>query len=155
MPMERLVFADKETKTPKDTAMGSPTHYPAAYAAAVQRLGKGSLAPVANRQSSEVPSLDEMDSRDLVRYFLSALAPARPSGKPTFKKDIEALNRAIHGIVSAAQEDVITPEEADAVIRYIIECFTVRRLDSVLTHVTSPKRGAWFMVGQSQVESKE
>lgn len=87
------------------------------------------------------------NSRDMVRWFLSALGEHRPQANPpTLPKDLGALNRVMLSVVHAVDADVLTEEEADAVIHFVAECFTRRRMDEVLAGITKPRRGSWFLV---------
>lgn len=95
---------------------------------------------------SETASKKDVSSRDMVRWFMSSLSPA-PAPQPTPQsKDLEGLTRVIRAVISAADEEVISEREADAVIRFLAECFTRRRFDDVVTKLTMPKHGAWFVV---------
>ena len=98
-------------------------------------------APVTvSSDKSESPS-----SREMVRWLLSALssAPAKP---PVLSRDLEALARVMGSIRRAVSENILTDEEAEAVVQYLADCFTRRRFDEVFSRITQPRSGAWFMV---------
>lgn len=63
------------------------------------------------------------------------------------------MARVMRAIVQAVDDDILTDEEADAVIRFVGESFARRRFDEVLSRITSPRSGAWFVMhGQAREE---
>lgn len=85
-------------------------------------------------------------SRDTVRWFLSALAPRQEQKVPALSKDLGSLSRVMRSVVQAVDDDILSEEEADAVIMFMAECFTRRRMDDVLSRITKPRSGSWFLV---------
>jgi hypothetical protein len=102
-----------------------------------------------HKTQGEYPS-----SREVTRWLLSVLSPRQPSPPPKLSRDLEILRRAVSSIVLAADENVLTAEEADAVIHFIAERFATRRIDEVIANVTSPRHGAWFAL-HGQIEADE
>ena len=88
---------------------------------------------------------NEPQSRDMVRWFLSAMSPQSSMPKMGLSRELSALNRAVNAIVLATDEEVITSEEAEAVIKFITERFIGRQIDQVFLHATCPRQGSWFI----------
>lgn len=101
--------------------------------------------PLAARPDTPVEQ-DPPASRDVVRCLLSSLAPVPRFEPPVLSTDLERLNRIVRSVAGAVDEEILTPEEADAVINFIAGCFASRRLDEVIAKVTMPKAGSWFVV---------
>lgn len=117
-------------------------HRHPAYRAAVSCLNSNPMTAWTN--ISEEPT--KIGSRDMVRKFLSALAPAQPYEPPVLSKDLEQLNRVVNSILFSVDQNILTPEEADAVISFIASRFASRRFDEVFSKVTTPRTGAWFVL---------
>lgn len=110
----------------------------------LQRLRKVHLVKQKEREETSFKT----SARDLVRHFLSALAPAPAEAEnPSTAKDMENLRKAIGSIMQAAEDDVLTENEANAVINFITERFVERRFDDVLKHIAIPQSRGWFVVG--------
>jgi len=85
------------------------------------------------------------DSREVVRTLLSSIVPPPPTA-PQLRNDIESLSRLVRSIMLAADDDIITAEEAKAVIDFIAARFASRRVDEAMVHVFKPRRGSWFQI---------
>ena len=81
----------------------------------------------------------------MVRSLLSALSPTRPYAPPVLSKDLERVNRVVTALMQAVEDEVLTDEEADAVIGFVAERFIARRFDVLFDDVLKPKAGGWFM----------
>jgi hypothetical protein len=84
-------------------------------------------------------------SRDLVRQFMSLLAPPNSSAS-LLSEDLQGFSRFMESIATAVGDEILTEEEADAVVRFIASRFTQRRMDEILSKVTTAKHGAWFLI---------
>jgi hypothetical protein len=69
-----------------------------------------------------------------------------PAAPPRLSKDLDAVHRLVGSVLSAVDDRVITEDEADAVIHFIADRFTARRLDEVLIRTTTPREGEWFAI---------
>lgn len=85
------------------------------------------------------------DSRAVVRGLLSALSPIGPPA-PILSQDIESLARLVNSVFTALDDDILTAEEANAVIDFVASRFAARRVDEAMTYVFKPRQGAWFQI---------
>lgn len=99
--------------------------------------------PVVSRPAK---SAFKTTARENVRQFLSGLLPASPTPAPKLSEDLTALRGVVDAIRSAEQAGIINMDEADAVLSYITQCFTHRRLDEVLSKMATSQHASWFMV---------
>src|SRR4051794_5749276 len=80
---------------------------------------------------SMTPSKESPSSRETVRWLLSALSSGQTQRPPILSKDLDSFSRAIKAIITAEDDKVIDQEEANAIIEFMAECFTRRRMDEV------------------------
>jgi len=105
-------------------------------------------------QTSEDTSF-KTSSRGMVRYFLSALGPVPAESGLSNAKDMANLRKAISSIMKAAEDDVLTEKEADAVIDFISLKFVERRFDDVLKDIATPRSRGWFVLGKRALNQRD
>ncbi len=154
VPMDRMT-TDQATRSAQATP-GVPPISKEGYAlrAARAALGVGPLQVRVETNTADNP-VRPQSSRSMVRWLLSALSPIRAAEAPSLPKDLEALRRAVGGVLDAVDADVITAEEGDAVVNFIVERFITRRFDEVFARATSPGRGSWFVLHHGQMGQAE
>lgn len=134
------------TKEPPNS-MPTFTGADSLYRATLKRLPRAPMTVAHDPDTSKAHG-----SREMVRSFLSALSPYQPPKPPILSKDLGRLSRILRSVYQAVDEDILTEEEANAVMNFVAECFTRRRLDEVFSKVTKPKSGAWFLIHQQTKE---
>jgi len=112
-----------------------------AYRAAYNGFIHARMIPISHPHPH--PLQKTPSSRDVVRNFLSALSPTK-AAPPILSKDIERLGRVVKSVIQAVDDNILSEEEANAVIEFIGDRFAQRRFDEIFSKVTMPKSGAWF-----------
>lgn len=90
----------------------------------------------------------EPTSREIVRHILSTLGTSQQEPAP-FSKDIKAMGHLVAEISDAAEQNVITEDEADAVVDFLVKRFVERRVDDAIRDVFTPGHGRWFLASAS------
>lgn len=86
----------------------------------------------------------EHPARQRVEQWLSLLAPAGSSEEKPLSKDLSLVGNVINSIVEAAEEKILTEEEAEAVTQFIISKFIERRLNSTMRSLFVIPKNHWF-----------
>ncbi len=99
-----------------------------------------------SRLTQDAPTSSEL-SREVIREYLAALAPSGEQLPPgSLSKDLEAVSNLIASLSDATDEDILTPEEADTVINFVMSKFIERRFDRTLFNMLHPSTGSWFLL---------
>lgn len=77
---------------------------------------------------------EQAQAQHLVDYFLTALSPS-PERSLAKGKDLDAMKKALSSIYEAAEEDILTESEANALVEFMVSKFIERRFNVVLRNV--------------------
>jgi hypothetical protein len=88
-----------------------------------------------DRARAEVRTGEEQSAADAFGECVYAALSHCPEKLLSRGKDLDVMKRAVSSIVEATQEDILTQEEADAVLEFLAEKFVERRFASLMHHV--------------------
>lgn len=94
-------------------------------------------------------STDEHKARKAVQYWLSLLSPTSDEPDEPQSKDLSLMSRAIGSISEAAEENILTEKEAEAITKFLLEKFVQRRFDKTFRELfRAPVDSHWFLTAQ-------
>ena len=88
-----------------------------------------------NETSAEMESAKhEFKSPDLVSCLVAALAPT-PQKLLSKSEDLEVMKKALSSIVETMEEQILTEDEASALLEFLATKFVERRFENIIRHV--------------------
>jgi len=101
----------------------------------------------AQMEKSRTTSDAERDSgRECVRAALSALAPQPEKPQVSSNTELNSLRQLVGAISDVASQNVLTHDEADALITFITRRYVERRFDEIFRDVFTHSSEDWYLL---------
>lgn len=84
----------------------------------------------------------------LTQALLNILSNKKESEFKSFADELSSLSRVISKIADSIDDDILSEEEAEVLIKHMFSAFISRRMDNMVDNLFAKKQTDWFLATQ-------
>lgn len=91
----------------------------------------------------------------LSEQLINMLGPIQRGGPESTSEELSALNRLTSAIAESVEQDIISEEEAESLLRHALSNFLEKRMDEVVNGLFSESHSKWFLAASHRFYERE
>ena len=84
-------------------------------------------------------------ARERVQYWLSFLSPRQAAAEKPLSRELQLVARTVASITEAQESQILTKDEAEAVVQFILSKFIERRFNKTIHEVLNGPEQEWLL----------